>query len=319
MKRYISVAIAIAFFFSSITTFGQYSNLEFVENKGQWNESIKFKGVMNNGAFFLMEKGFRVLQSNPEDLEKIADFFHGSSHAKAHNTAAKQVIPDKSKNGITLHSHVYNVAFLNAQTPAITADKPLNTYNNYFIGNDPDKWRGNCRIYQAISYQNIYAGIDIRYYTNEGRLKYDIIVRAGADISPLAMKYDGVDELQVKNEQLVIKTSVGETRELAPYAYQVVNGVKKEVGCRFKVAGKIVQFALNSYSKSSELIIDPTLVFSTFTGSTADNWGYTATYGLDESFYAGGIVFDPGFPTSPGAFSTTYSGGINEGGLEVMT
>ncbi|MEJ7685272.1 MAG: hypothetical protein WKG06_46990 [Segetibacter sp.] len=292
MKRYISITIAIAFFFNSISAFSQNANLEFIENKGQWDKSIKFKGIMNNGSFSLMEKGFMVLQSKPEDLEKMFNSFHGVSHVTTQNTAAKPVISDKSKNGITVHSHAYNVAFLNAQTPVIGGDKPLNTYNNYFIGNDPSRWKGNCRIFQAITYQNIYPGIDIRYYTNAGKLKYDIIVHPGADLSRLAMKYDGVDELQVKNEQLVIKTSVGETRELAPYAYQVVDGVKKEVGCRFKVAGKIVKFAIKGYSKSSELIIDPTLIFSTFTGSTADNWGYTATYGSDGSFYAGGIVFD---------------------------
>ncbi|WP_018614508.1 gliding motility-associated C-terminal domain-containing protein [Segetibacter koreensis] len=315
MRPNILITIAIAFFFSIKSAYCQYANIEFIENKGQWNENVKFKGVMNNGAFFLTEKGFRVLQSKAEDLEKMSDFFHGFSHVSAHNIAAKSVIPPKDEDGITVHSHAYNVEFINAQTPAIVGDKPLNTYNNYIIGNDPSKWKGNCRIYQAITYQNIYPGIDIRYYTNDGKLKYDIVVHAGADLSHLAMKYDGVDGLQVKNEQLVIKTSVGETRELAPYAYQVVAGVKKEVGCRFKVAGKTVQFAVNNYSKSSELIIDPTLVFSTFTGSTADNWGYTATYGPDGSFYAGGIVFDQGFPTSPGAFSTSFNGGIDDEGI----
>ncbi|HLL44919.1 MAG TPA: PKD domain-containing protein, partial [Segetibacter sp.] len=135
----------------------------------------------------------------------------------------------------------------------------------------------------------------------------------GADLSQLAMGYDGVDGLQEKNEQLVIKTSVGEIRELAPYSYQVVNGLKKEVGCRFRVTGKTVQFEINNFSKSDALIIDPTLVFSTFTGSTADNWGYTATYGSDGSFYAGGIVLGgEGFPASPGAFSTTYNNGTSD-------
>jgi len=314
LKRCISIAIAVAFFFNSISVVGQNANLDFIENKGQWDESIKFKGIMNNGAFFLQEKGFRVLQSKTEDIERMSDFFHGVSYSKGKNNAARSVIPDKGKDAITVHSHVYNVAFLNAQTPAIAGDKPLNTYNNYFISNDPSKWKGNCRIYQAVTYQNIYPGIDIRYYTNAGKLKYDIIVHPGADLSRLAMKYDGVDELQVKNEQLIIKTSIGETRELAPYAYQLVDGVKKEVGCRFKVAGNIVEFAINGYSKSSELIIDPTLIFSTFTGSTADNWGYTATYGADGSFYAGGVVFNQegNFPVSPGAFSTTFNGGVDD-------
>jgi gliding motility-associated-like protein len=310
LKRFISIAITIAFFFSNIKSFCQYTSLEFVENKGQWDESVKFKGIINNGAFYLKEKGYRVLQSNSEDLQKMA-LFHGVSNTTK-QLAAKSVVPPGDKDAITVRSQVYDVEFLNAATPIIVSDKPLSTYNNYFIGNDPSKWKGNCRIYLGITYQNIYPGIDVRYYTNEGRLKYDIIVHSGADISRLAMKYDGVDELQVKNEQLVIKTPMSETRELAPYAYQVTGGANKEVGCRFKVSGKTVRFSLENYSKSDILIIDPTLVFSTFTGSQADNWGYTATYGADGSFYAGGIVFEPGFPTSPGAYNTTYNGGVRD-------
>ena len=221
-------------------------------------------------------------------------------------------LPDNDKDRITVHSHAYNVEFVNASIPVIVPDKPLNTYNNYIIGNNRSNWKGNCRIYQAVTYKNMYPGTDVRYYTNEGKLKYDITVQPGSDLSKVVMKYEGVDGLSVKNEQLIIKTSVGEIHELAPYAYQVVNGIKKEVLCRFKVSGKTVTFLADNYSKEDPLIIDPTLVFSTFTGSKAANWGYTATYGPDGSFYAGGIVFASGFPTSTGAFNTTFNGGSND-------
>jgi hypothetical protein len=126
------------------------------------------------------------------------------------------------------------------------------------------------------------------------------------------MKYDGIDALNVTNGELRIRTSVGETKELSPYAYQIINGLKQEVRCSFKVAENIVSFSLDNYSKSAVLVIDPTLVFSTFTGSVADNWGYTATYGPDGSFYAGGIVFDAGFPVNTGAYQSTFNGGIKD-------
>jgi hypothetical protein len=135
----------------------------------------------------------------------------------------------------------------------------------------------------------MYPNVDVRYYTNNGQLKYDIIVKPGADVSKIMMKFEGVDGLQVRNEQLIIKTSVGEMKELAPYSYQVENGLKQEVACRFVVSGNTVRFSIPQYSKNTTLVIDPTLIFSTFTGSTADNWGYTATYGADGSFYSGGL------------------------------
>ncbi|MCW3112292.1 MAG: cell surface protein [Segetibacter sp.] len=310
MKIFISIAFTIILLFGSLIGFSQNSNLEFVENKGQWEKDVKFKGVINNGAFFLQQKGFSVVQHNAKDLEYVEQLNHGDIVYQK-RTASKTVVPADTDDKAVIHSHAYSVEFVNAASPIISGDKPLATYNNYFFGTDPAKWKGNCSIYQAVTYRNIYPGIDVRYYTNEGKLKYDIIVSAGADLSRIAMKYDGVDGLEVKNEQLVIKTSVGNMGELAPYAYQVVDGQKKEIDCRFKVAGNIVKFALGNYSSSSPLVIDPTLVFSTFSGSSTDNWGYTATYGPDGSFFAGGIVFGTGFRTSPGAFQTTYGGGEN--------
>jgi gliding motility-associated-like protein len=321
LKSLTSLTCLIAILCSSLTSFCQYANLEFIENKGQWDSRIKFRGLMNNGAFYLQEKGFRVTQSNNDDLDKLAEFFHGSD--KTDKTTVKIITkkskvennstsPETSTDKVVVRSHAYDVQFVNAGTPTILPDKPLDSHTNYFIGNDPKQWASDCKTFQAVTYHNLYNGIDVRYYTNEGKLKYDVIVNPSANLSQVAMKYDGVEDLLVRDEQLVIKTSVGETKELAPYAYQIINGVKKEVGCRFKVSGKLVQFVVANYNKDALLVIDPALVFSTFTGSSADNWGYTATYGPDQSFYAGGIVFSSGFPTNPGAYQTTYAGGAND-------
>ncbi|HEX8462466.1 MAG TPA: hypothetical protein VF623_13595, partial [Segetibacter sp.] len=254
MKNFISIALLVTIITcNSVKIYCQYANVEFIENKGQWDNTIKYKGVINNGAIFLREKGFRVLQSSPADLDKLADLLHGVGHdEKPTTTAAKSaVVPVKglpSKDAVTVHSHSYDVSFDNAATPVISGDKPLNTLNNYFIGNDSTKWKSNCRIFQAITYQNIYRGIDVRYYTSEGRLKYDIIVQPGADVSQIVMKYEGVDGLEVRNEQLIVKTSVGEMKEMAPYSFQVINGVRKEVTTRFKVEGKTVRFNIADYA-----------------------------------------------------------------------
>jgi gliding motility-associated-like protein len=289
-----------------------YGNLEFVENKGQWDEKVKFKGQMATGDFYIGKNGVSIVQHNTEDLKRISELSHGDEKHIYSSTTQKTSASSKS---IVLRSHAYEVKFLGADNPTIIADKPLGSYNNYFIGDDPSKWAANCKVYQAVTYKNIYPDVDVRYYTDNGRLKYDIIVRPGADVSRIAMKYDGVDDLKVKNEELLIKTSVGEMKELSPYTYQVINGKKQEVGARFKVSGNTVRFQLDEYAKGTTLVIDPTLIFSTFSGSTADNWGYTATYGPDGSFYGGGIVFGAGFPVSTGAFQTTYGQGTSVDGI----
>ncbi len=324
MKNILKNYLLIIILLSGFKSYSQsYANLEFVENKGQWEEVVKFRGLTNTGAFYLQKNGYRLLQHNAEDQEKISNYFHADKPVSSGTEAQKNTPTEASKvyskrpqpvndETFVLRSHSYNVQFLNAGNPTIMGDKPINALSNYFIGNDPSKWGKDCKTFQAITYQNMYPNVDVRYYTNNGLLKYDIIVKPGADLSKIVLQFDGVDELKVQNEQLIIKTSVGEMKELAPYSYQVINGFKKEVACRFLVAGNTVRFNIPEYAKNTTLVIDPTLIFSTFTGSTADNWGYTATYGTDGSFYSGGIVFAAGFPTSPGAFQTTFQGGLSE-------
>ena len=257
-----------------------------------------------NGAFFLQSKGFTVLQHDPKDFEGV---IHGHNHGKeAISAAFKKLL---------LKSHAYEVQFVGAnENPQIIPDKVLPGINNYFIGNDKSKWAADCKIYGAVTYKNVYPNIDVRYYVEAGdQLKYDIIVNPGGDVNKIALQYKGADALTIKNKELVIKTSVGENKELYPYSYQVINNQRKEIENNYRVTDNIVRFKVKNYSSASTLIIDPSLVFFTYSGSTADNWGFTATYGPDGSFYSGGIAFGNGFPVSLGAFQTSFAGGSSSG------
>lgn len=287
------VSLFISIFLLLQNTKAQY--LEFVENKGQWDKKIAFKGDMKIGAIALKpDGGYRMLQHNTSDLEAIHELFH-PSHSKLNARVVSQ------KN-IGLRSHVYEVSFLGANTnPKSIAEKPSESYNNYFIGDDKSKWASGCKIFQAITYKNIYPNIDVRYYTGNGSLKYDFIVHPGGNPNQIALVFDGADALKINKRKLEILTSVTTERELEPYTFQPSEKGKSEIGCRYKLTGNIVTFKLDDYDKNKTLIIDPTKDFATFSGSTADNWGFTATYDAAGNFYGGGIVFDAGFPVTNGS------------------
>lgn len=274
-----------------------YGNIEFIENKGQWNSKVRFRGDVDAGAFFIRDGGFTVMQHNRDDYNRLREYFH------PHRAGTTQ-------DSFFLRGHAYNVDFLGASPQMhIIPDKALPTYNNYFIGNDPSKWASDCKIYQGITLENVYPNVNVRYYTDKGTLKYDIVVKPGADISKIALKYEGVDKLEVKNRELQIKTSVGNLRESEPYTYQYDGKGKKEISCKYIVRNNIVRFDVKGYDPTTTLIIDPTLIFCSFTGSQVDNWGFTATYGPDGSMFGGGIVFGSGFPSSPGAYQIGFQGG----------
>lgn len=313
MRKLLFGAFMLTLFQQSLRA-QQYANLEFIENKGQWDKSIQFKADIGSGAFLLQQNGYKVVQHHPEDLKHLSAYYHGHQHDGETKRKNDQLI---------LRSHLYDVQFVNASPQAkVVADKIIPTYNNYFYGNDPAKWGENCRIFQAVTYENIYPNIDVRYYTDNNQLKYDIIVKPGGDINKIALQYKGIDDIKIRNGELVVKTSITDVKEMSPYTFQVQSGQKKEISCRYKLNGNLLTFKVDDYNKNETLIIDPTLIFSTFTGSSADNWGYTATPGADGSFFAGGIVFGPvggalNFPVSSGAFQTTFGGGVNDESIGV--
>ncbi|MFI5129610.1 MAG: PKD domain-containing protein [Chitinophagales bacterium] len=300
LKQFILIPVLLILAF--VAQAQNYNNIEFIENKGQWDSRVKFKGDVTGGAFFIRSGGFTVLQHNKQDLEQFrkSGHSHGTEMAKNAN------------EDLVLRSHAFDVDFVGSNPDMeIMPDKAIPTYNNYFIGNDPSKWAGGCRIYQAVTLKNVYPNVDVRYYTDKGTLKYDIIVKPGGDISKIALKYEGADKLQLKNKELVVSTSVGDLRESNPYTYQADAKGKRDLNCKYIVKDNIVRFDVRDYDRNATVIIDPFLIFCSFSGSTADNWGYTATYGPDGSMYGGGIVRDAnGFPVSPGAYQVVWGGGM---------
>jgi gliding motility-associated-like protein len=352
LKQQVFILLALsAFFHPALRAQSDLGSLEFIENRGQWDSAVRFRADMPNTTFFLQKHGFSVLLQSPADMAALRQYMHGVSTGTQapvtkSNTATKKkgqpstladVLPKSGdrdypdagngtgsiNGGILMHAHFYEVIFVNSSEQVeIQGDKSLATYNNYFVGNDPARWKSNCKIYQAIVYKNIYPNIDLRYYTENDQLKYDLVVHPGGNPDNIVMKYKGADKLIVKNGQITVHTSVGDVKEMIPHTYQFSKSGNQDLEATY-IAGpdSTVHFHVSNYSPSATLIIDPTLIFSTFTGSRSDNWGYTATYDESGNFYSGSITLNSipgdagnGFLYSPGAYQTTFHGGDNSDG-----
>lgn len=313
--------------------------LEFVENKGQWNTDFRFRAALGGASIFLRNNGFRVLLMHPGDMAKLEAFRHGIPKDSSGYTYYPDGAPeDKKKNannrisapstgggGNTtnppkpdnVRGHSYDIQFLNAApNPEIIPSKPTQDNISYFIGNDPSKWKSGIGAYTNILYKNMYPNIDVQVYSESSQLKYDVIVHPGANPSNIKLQYDGATSVTLKKGNLHIQTTVGEAIELAPYAYQYIDGQRKKVNVQYQLSGKVVTYKISGrYDDQYPLVIDPTVVFATLTGSTADNWGFTATYDAGGNFYGGGIVFAQGYPVSPGVYDGTFNGATYDIGV----
>jgi gliding motility-associated-like protein len=297
LKNKSHILFLLSCLISTATIAQSLQPVEFIENKGQWDSRVMFKASVPGGSLFVHQNGYTVLQHKEEDLKQVQEMIHHRDESS-----------EQDKNFV-IHSHAYRVDFEGASPNAkIIADKTQPGVLNYYYGNDQSKWASNCKIYLGITVKNIYPNIDLRYYSGSGSMKYDIIVNPGGKVKDITLAFNGAEGLAVANRMLEIKTSVGTVRELDPYSYQYSDNGKRVIKNGFRVKGNKVSFDIRDYDESKTLVIDPTMVFASFTGSKANNWGFTATYGPDGSMFGGGIAFGDKYPVTTGAAQTTFAG-----------
>ncbi|MDT8308990.1 MAG: gliding motility-associated C-terminal domain-containing protein, partial [Bacteroidales bacterium] len=140
--------------------------------------------------------------------------------------------------------------------------------------------------------------------------KYEFFCEPHSDPSQIAFVYDGVKNISLLKGNLIVKNDINTVIEFKPYAYQRIDGRKVRVECDYVNKRNRVWFKIDkNYNPDYPLIIDPIVrVFASYSGSTADNWGYSATYDNDGYLYAGGNAFGIGYPTTS-AYQLNYGGG----------
>lgn len=302
-KRHLVYLLSFLFVYSAATGTPAMP-IHFIENRGQWDGPFKYKVETGKGDVYFLPGQFVYVVGEYSNLDKMEDYHHGIIHGPQ-----------------VLRFHEYRMTFEGANPVTIVGSKKQTTYYNYFLGKDSTKWKTGIHPYLALDYPELYKGIGMHVSSEDGSVKYEFAVAPGADVRQIRLHYEGADGLTVNRKgNLIIKTSVGDVEELKPYAYQYFNGERREVPCTYDLEGTQVRYLFpEGFDKSLAVVIDPTVVFATFTGSTADNFGYTATYDNAGNFYAGGLVsnFYPNttYPVTPGAFQLTFGGGNTNTGI----
>lgn len=303
-------ALALRFFcfgLLSLASFPLHAQepVRFIENRNQWPGGIDFVSAIPGGKFAVSAGSFKYF------------FVDGGMLAALHDGSHK---PDASKVAeASIRGHAVFMEFEGASAGAAhTGLGRSDEYYNYLIGSDLKRWAAKAHGYDGVFYEALYEGIDLRLYASQQSVKYDLIVAPHASPSSIQMVYQGADDIYLHDGDLYIRTPLASITEKKPVAWQVVDGKRVDVPCLFKLESNVVSFTFpNGFDNCYELVIDPLLIFSTYSGSTADNWGSTATPGEGGSLYSAGVTEEGGggtFPATPGAYQTT-SGGIYDIGL----
>jgi uncharacterized repeat protein (TIGR01451 family) len=195
-------------------------------------------------------------------------------------------------------------------TASVTGTDLLPGKTNYYVGGDSSQWHSGIEQFARVRYENVYPGVNLVFYGNQGQLEYDFQVAPGADASQPELQFDGAKHLQLREGNLVVRGQGGSVQFEAPHVYQNLDGREQPVTSRFILhADNRVGFEVGPYDHTRELTIDPKLNYSTYFGGDADELcptfvaGSTGTPGCPAiAVDNGGNIYITGATTSSAGF-----------------
>ena len=263
------------------------SQISFTQNKGQWPSQVRYKAEIPGGSFWIQSEGFAY------------QLFDSTIFNPDHKP---NVLPDST---VTLF---FLQQLENASLNLAEEQDDLPGYFNYYLGSDSTKWSSHVKRFQNINFQNVYDGINLRLLGKSKSIKYQFELQPHANPNLISWKYHDSLRLELDTSgNLISHHGLGRIYESRPFAFQSINGHLIEVKCDYVLNGNRLQFVLGEYDSNFALIIDPEISFSTFIGSSANNFGFTACDDLSGNLVSGASVFANNYPTTANAYSTTFN------------
>lgn len=237
------------------------------------------------------------------------------------------------EDGVVLRSagsrgSTVRLRFLGSKGGPFVSEAPLTAVSNYFIGAQESRWLRRVPRFSKVTQKSLYEGVDVAYYgARDGseQLEFDLIVGVGADPSAVRIRYEGGGAIPRVDDSgsLRIDTPGGRLLQLAPQAFQDIDGVRVPVRARYEVASDgTVTIELDPYSREHVVVIDPVLVYRTLIGGVEPVPGQpfppeSEDRVLDIAVSGTGSAFGIGFsrtldfPTTAGAFQEASAGDID--------
>jgi hypothetical protein len=273
----------------------------FVPNLGHWVHAARFVHRSGPMTLFLEDRGWVIdLVERPVEPKT-------SPHESGHCAIPSDGKADQKIRGVAVRMTFEG----NAHVPEIIGEKKLPGHHNYFLGNDENRWRTGVPLYSSVRYEGLYPGIDLRLREAGGVPEYDLLLQPGADLSRVNVYVGGAKGLSIADDgSLVIATALGPLTQSVPKTWQVgADGRKREVTCKFTLlAVDRFGFEATGWNGDTYLTIDPGLIWSTYLGGSAFDSVRELAVDASGDVTVAGITLSTRFPTTIGAYDTTYNG-----------
>ena len=271
--------------------------LAFEQNQGQTDTQVKYMARGNGYTLFLTAKA-AVFSLQSRSAESAPSTVRRGAELRAKS------LPEQ-RNAQEDSTAVVRMQLVGGNSLAkIAASDQVPGKSNYFVGNDPSKWRRDVAHYARVSYENVYPGVNMAFHGAQRQFEFDFVVAPGANPAPIGFLFTGAQGMKTDDSgNLVISSAAGDVLLHKPVAYQERQGARQAVDARFLLkSGNKVSFELGDYDRSRELVIDPSVSYeySTYLGGTDDDEGYAIAFDSSGNAYVTGQTASPTFPGASG-------------------
>jgi hypothetical protein len=270
------------------------------------SETISGKPVVKSGTYPGKYTGFRKnvrFEPNLGQTNFPASFI---AHGKGY-----QLFLSSAEAVLAFQNTVKHIQLEGSNTsPLVKGYDELPGKTNYLIGNDPANWITGIPNYARVEYTEVYPGIDLVYYGNDGELEYDFIVAPGGNPDDIWLKFDKQNKPRImKDGSLSISDKGTEIKLKAPFAYQENKGIRDSVFAEFSLRDdSLVGFNVGDYDPEFPLVIDPVLIYSTYLGTVEAESGEAIAVDAQGCAYVTGSTYSSYFPVK-NCFQCTFDDG----------
>lgn len=225
-----------------------------------------------------------------------------------------------SGNGGPSLPDILRLSLVNASTnPSIEGRRQLPGKSNYFLGDDPARWKTDVPNYAQVVYKSVYPGVDQVFYGNGKQLEYDFVVEPGADYRQIGISFEGTEQMEIGSSGELVLTVAGKrVIQEKPFVYQEIAGTRSEIAADYAIREatpegprKTVGFEIGDYDPTKPLIIDPVLVFSTYHGGSNSDSGRAIAFDPDGNVYVTGSTTSTNFPVA-NPLQPNFAGGSGD-------
>jgi len=258
-------------------------HIPFIENQGQMNDAIAFYAPVFGGTLFVTHENELVYSLSKTEGEKGPEYFNSGKRIKLSREAVVRAV--------TLHEEL-----VGGESTSSRGEGKKNSAINYFIRNDPSKWKKNIAAYEVVNLGEVYRGVEVKLKAYADTVEKLFYVQPGASPEIIKVRLQGSKQLRVNEPgELEVETELGSVKFSKPVAFQMDGSEKKFVEVAYALEGDRYGFKTGAYDPTKELVIDPILA-ATFLGGSDFDQALALALNKSGHVYVAGVTGSADFP-----------------------